>query len=73
MAFLLSEELRICFPHRYWPLIAEILELRFPADKAWCTPSKLSRAVGQLKQRIGNKKATGTVEAYRHWFKRLRS
>ena len=66
--FLISEELRRSFPHRYWPTIAEIIQTRFPAEASWCTPAQLSRAVGRLKNRVGENKARGIVRAYREWF-----
>lgn len=71
VAFLVSEELRRKFPRRYWPTVAALIEIRFPSDRAWCTPETLSRAVGRLKARIGMKASNGVVEAYRRWFKRI--
>lgn len=70
-AFLISEELREVLPRRYWPIVANLMRVRFPADKEWSTPSQLSRAVGQLKKRAGKKKSQAIVEAHRQWFKQF--
>ena len=48
-AFLISEELRKIYPQRYWPIVSKLLIASFPADKVWCTPDHLSRAVALLK------------------------
>jgi hypothetical protein len=71
IGFLLAEELRVHFPNRYWPLVADIIAVRFPTDVIWCTPAKLSRAVGRLQSRVGAKAAHGIAESYRHWFKHI--
>jgi hypothetical protein len=68
-AFLISEELRHVSPQRYWPIVADLMQVRFPDEKVWCTPDHLSRAVDRLRQRVG-KRAHAIVVAYRRWFKR---
>jgi hypothetical protein len=70
-AFLISEELRPVRPRRYWPIVARLMEARFPGEKAWCTGYTLSRDVGRLRGRIGERDAQGTVKAYREWFKQF--
>lgn len=67
-AFLISEELRHILRRRYWPIVADLMQVRFPDDKAWCTPTQLSRAVGLLRQRAGEKNAQAIVQAHRRWF-----
>ena len=73
IAFLVSEELRKYFPQRYWPIVAKLIEIRFSEDKLWCTPGKLSRAVGRYKARIGAEAANKVAASYRHWFNRRAS
>lgn len=70
-AFLISEELRQVRPARYWPIVADLIQVRFPGDKTWCTPAHLSRAVGRLRKRGGDKNAQAIVQAHRQWFKRF--
>ena len=69
-AFLISEELRHVLRRRYWPIVADLMQVRFPDDKAWCTPDQLSRAVGLFRKRAGEKNAQAIVQANRQWFER---
>lgn len=68
ITFLIADELRNFYPRRYWPIVVDLLSVRFPGDRLYCTPEKLSRAVGRLKKRAGENKVRGIAGAYREWF-----